>query len=97
MVTLTTLPADYDLELYNTNGTKVVTSENANNESEEIIFNTSTVGTYKLRVFGSGGVFNASQCYTLFVTTGSEPFACQKLNPRMWLLPLFTLIQHLES
>jgi hypothetical protein len=73
-VTLSNLPDDYDLELYNPNGTKVATSENANTESEEILYNTTTVGIYKVKVLGYGGVFSTTQCYLLLATTSGTPF-----------------------
>lgn len=73
-VTLTNLPADYDLWFYNPAGTKIDASENAFTEDESIILNTSTVGTYKVQVFGAGGAFNANSCYTLNASIGSSPF-----------------------
>lgn len=73
-VTLSNLPEDYELDFYNTAGTKIASSQNAGLDNEEIIINTSTVGTYKVRVYGFGGVFNNSLCYTLLAETSSSPF-----------------------
>lgn len=68
-VTLTNLPADYDLNLIK-GSTTVGTSANAGTTSESIIYNTTTTATtYYAYVFGYGGVFNASSCYTLRVET----------------------------
>jgi len=70
-VTLTNLPADYDLNLIK-GTTSVGTSTNAGTTSESIIYNTTTAATtYYAYVFGYGGVFNASSCYTLRVETSN--------------------------
>ena len=65
-ITLTNLPFDYDVRLYNSSGTTLLaTSQNGGTTSETIIYNTTTVGTYKIRVYGYGGVYSATSCYTL--------------------------------
>lgn len=70
-ITLTTLPADYDLVLYSSNGTtQLAISENGSTTSESIS-RTYTAGTYYIRVFGYNNANNASSCYTLKVTTGT--------------------------
>lgn len=67
-IDLTTLPADYDLQLYR-NGTQVGISQNAGTTSEQIILNTTTVSTaYVAYVYGYNGAFSNSQCYTLRVS-----------------------------
>jgi Pregnancy-associated plasma protein-A/Secretion system C-terminal sorting domain len=69
---LTTLPADYDLKLYRSS-TLLATSENLGTASESIIYNTTTVSTaYYANVYGYGGVFNATQCYTLRASISSS-------------------------
>lgn len=74
-ITLTTLPADYDIKLYKSNGTTLLkTSQNGGTTSETIIYNTSTVATYKIKVYGYAGAYSTSQCYTLLVQTSSSPF-----------------------
>lgn len=73
-VTLTTLPADYDIKLYNPSGTNVKTSQLGGTSSETIIYNTSTVGTYKIQVYGYNGAFSNSQCYTMLVQTSATAF-----------------------
>jgi hypothetical protein len=73
-VTLSNLPTDYDLDFYGTTGTKVTSSQNAGTEDETIVWNTTTVGTYKVRVYGAGGSFNSNSCYTLNASIGSSPF-----------------------
>jgi hypothetical protein len=64
-VTLTNLPFDYDVYLYNSSGSLKGKSENANTTSETIVFNTNTVGTYYIKVVGYNGVYSTSSCYTL--------------------------------
>jgi hypothetical protein len=71
-ITLTTLPANYALALYSTNGTTLLKSSNKNgNTSESISYTFTTTGTYYVRVIGSSTAFNANSCYTLKVTTGT--------------------------
>jgi hypothetical protein len=43
-------------------------------QNETMIYNTSTIGTYKIKVQGAAGVFSGTQCYTLHVYIGSSPF-----------------------
>ena len=51
-VTLTTLPADYDISLYNSAASVILgSSANAGTTSESIIHNTTGAATYKLKVF----------------------------------------------
>jgi hypothetical protein len=78
-VTLTTLPADYDVYLYASNGTTSLGSSlNAGTTSESIIYNTSTVAaTYYVKVVGYSSAFNATSCYTLKAATGSTNFVRQ--------------------
>ena len=65
-VTLTNLVADYDLKLYKGTTTLVGTSANGGTTSESVIYNTTTTAaTYYAYVYGYGGAFNASSCYTL--------------------------------
>lgn len=73
-VTLANLPGDYDIKLYNPSGTNVVTSQNGGTTSETIIYNTSTVGTFKIQVYGYNGAFSTSQCYIMHIYTGSTNF-----------------------
>jgi len=73
-VTLTTLPADYDIKLYNPSGTNVKTSNNSGTGDETMIYNTSTVGTYKVKIYPFNGANSNTLCYTLHVYTSSTPF-----------------------
>lgn len=71
-VTLSNLPKDYDLKLYNSSGTQLASSANGGTTAETIKYNTATAGaTYYIYVFGYNGAFSASQCYTLNASTSA--------------------------
>ena len=73
-ITLTNLPADYDISLYKSSGTRLKTSQNGGTTTETIIYNTNTVGTYYLKVYGYNGGYNATQCYSLTAQISSASF-----------------------
>ncbi|HEV7782822.1 MAG TPA: pre-peptidase C-terminal domain-containing protein [Chitinophagaceae bacterium] len=64
-ITLTNLPFDYDVYLFNSAGTQIGSSVASGTTSESIIYNTSVVGTYYVRVYGYAGAFSTSACYKL--------------------------------
>lgn len=70
-IELTNLPADYDVQLLKSNGSVVATSANRGTTSEIIKYNTNTVATYYIKVYGYNGAYNASTCYNLKVTLSS--------------------------
>jgi hypothetical protein len=70
-MTLTTLPANYNLRLVNSAGTILSTSNRNGTNSETINF-TVAVGTYYARVYGNNtSTSNATSCYTLRVALGT--------------------------
>ena len=70
-MTLTTLPANYHLRLLNSSGTTLQTSSNSGTNNETIN-RTVSAGTYYARVYPSNNNnWNASNCYTLRVQTGT--------------------------
>ncbi len=70
-ITLTTLPANYNLKLLNSAGTQVGISQKSNTSNESISY-TATAGTYYAQVYGSStNTFNATSCYTLKVALGT--------------------------
>jgi hypothetical protein len=76
-VTVTNLPADYDVKLYDPFGILVGTSENWGTNSETVIYNAFSlfpVGTFRVFVYGYAGAYSNTQCYTLKVETSSTPF-----------------------
>jgi hypothetical protein len=74
-VTLTNLPTNYNVRLYGNNGNYVAISQNAGTANEIINYNTNTVGTWRIRVDGFNGAFDAAQCYTLRAEISSSPFS----------------------
>ena len=70
-VTLTTLPADYDLYVYNSGGTLLGSSTNGGTTNELFTLNGGTVGNYFIRVIGYYGATNPTIRYTLLATTSS--------------------------
>ncbi len=70
-ITLTTLPADYDLVLYSSNGTTQLAISQNGSTTSETISRTYTAGTYYARVFGYNNANNATSCYTLKVQLGT--------------------------
>jgi PKD repeat protein len=73
-ITLTNLPADYNIKLYKSDGTLIGSSTKIGTESEQIIYNTNKAGTYNINVYGYAGVFNPDVCYTLRAEVSSTSF-----------------------
>ncbi|MEP7128308.1 MAG: M4 family metallopeptidase, partial [Chitinophagales bacterium] len=73
-VTLTNLPANYNLSFYDAAGTLVASSKKGGLNDESIIYNTSVIGTYVVKVIGASGAFNNTQCYTLHAYTSNTAF-----------------------
>jgi Pregnancy-associated plasma protein-A/Secretion system C-terminal sorting domain/Fibronectin type III domain/Bacterial pre-peptidase C-terminal domain len=74
-VTLTNLTKDFDLKLLSASGaTTYGSSVNGSTTSELIKYNTTTARTYAVNVFGYNGAFDATNCYTLTVSTASTAF-----------------------
>jgi bacillolysin len=72
-LTLTGLPADYDLKLYNSAGTQLAVSELSGTTSESITYNNGAAGTYYAYVYGYGGV-NSTTCYSLTANVSGTAF-----------------------
>lgn len=73
-INLSNLPADYDVRLYRGTSTQVGIGQNGGTTSEQIVYNTSTVATYYLKVYGYSGAYSTSQCYVLRANTSSTNF-----------------------
>ncbi len=71
-IDLTTLPADYDLYVYNSSGTLLGSSVLGGTSSETFKLNGGAVGNYYVRVIGYGGAFNATTNYSIRATTSSS-------------------------
>jgi hypothetical protein len=70
-ITLTTLPADYDIRLYSSDGTTQLAISQNGGTTSETISRTYTAGTYYVRVYGYNNANNATSCYTLRVALGT--------------------------
>jgi hypothetical protein len=76
-VTLSNLPADYDLKLYRSS-TLVGTSQNSGTSNESLIYNnTQAATTYTAYVYGYNGAFNATSCYTIRAEISGTSFVRQ--------------------
>ena len=76
--TLTTLPANYQLDLQNASGSRIGRSRN-NGTTSETINITVAAGTYYARVYPSGSANNAASCYTLRIATGTASFGEEEI------------------
>lgn len=85
-VSLTTLPANYNLEVLNSSGTQLAISQNNGTQSETINLNLAP-GNYYARVSPKGNAYNASSCYTLKVTPGTASDVIVKTTVVMNLFP----------
>ena len=74
-ITLTNLPANYDMKLYNTKNSEVAHSTNSGLTNEVIVYNATTLYNFKVYVFGRSGVYNNTKCYTLNVQLGATNFS----------------------
>ncbi|HKR05320.1 MAG TPA: T9SS type A sorting domain-containing protein [Bacteroidia bacterium] len=72
-ITLSGLPADYDLKLFK-GGVEKAASQHGGTSTETIVYNTTVVGTYVIRAYGSGGANNATACYTLNAQISATAF-----------------------
>gem|GEM_PF-2203609 len=74
-ITLGSLPADYDIILYNGSGTEIRRSENGGTTSETITTSSSAAGTYYIQVLGYNGA-NSSTCYSLNIGATAAVSTC---------------------
>lgn len=88
-ITLTTLPADYDVRLYSSNGTTQLAISQAGGTSSETISRTYTAGTYYVRVYGYQNANNATQCYTLRVALGTATRNDQVVTPKADVVSIY--------
>ena len=74
-VTLSYLPYDYDLYLYNSSGTLLKKSENGGTTSEKVIYNYAPVGTYYIKVVGYNGAYSTSTKYKMIAYRSSSAYS----------------------
>jgi hypothetical protein len=79
-VLLSTLPADYDLQLYNNSNVLLFSSVNAGTTNESIVYNNAPVGTYFIKVYGYNGAFHPSINYTIRASTSSVAYRNAGIN-----------------
>jgi bacillolysin len=67
-LSLTNLPEDYDVRLYDSKGKQIGISQNGGSNSESISYNAGNgASTYYVQVYGYNGA-NSPSCYLLYVT-----------------------------
>ncbi|HRI26040.1 MAG TPA: T9SS type A sorting domain-containing protein [Ferruginibacter sp.] len=90
-ITLSTLPFDYDIRLYSSNGTSQLAISQNSGTANETITRTYTAGTYFVRVYGFNGANSATSCYTLRVQLGTatvqEPEVITSADVKVKLFP----------
>ena len=70
-ISLSTLPADYNVRLRNAAGTQVAIGQRTGTRSESFTY-TAAIGTYYVEVYGANAAANnAASCYTLRVALGT--------------------------
>ncbi len=72
-IDLTNLPADYDVKLYK-GGTLLGTGQNSGTTNEQLVYNSSSVGTYSIVVYGYHNAFDPDNCYTLRASISGNTF-----------------------
>lgn len=73
-ITLTDLPADYNVRLYKADGTLIGSSLNTGTAPETIIYNYNKAGTYYVQVYGYSGAYDPINCYTLRAAVSSTAY-----------------------
>jgi hypothetical protein len=71
-VKLTNVPANYNLELYNSSGRRVRRAFLLGRENEYVVVNNLTTGSYKIRIYGQNGVYDDTNPYTIEVETDND-------------------------
>jgi N-acetyl-anhydromuramyl-L-alanine amidase AmpD len=74
-VSLSNLPLDYDMELYNSSGQLVGSSTNSGTSNEVIIYNNAPVGTYYVKIYGYNNNYHSSSRYYFLAQRWSTPWS----------------------
>ncbi|MEO8590132.1 MAG: fibronectin type III domain-containing protein [Flavobacteriales bacterium] len=91
-INLSNVAGDYDVRLYRGTSTQVGISQLGGTSAEQIIYNTSTVATYYIKVYGYNGAYSASQCYLLRANTSASNFREGQLDEEVVLEPVSGLM-----
>ena len=71
-ITLSNLPVDYDLYLYNKNFVLIGSSTNTGTSNDVVVYNSRTRNaTLYIKIVGKNGVYSGSQCYSLLAQTAA--------------------------
>ena len=73
-ISLSNLPKDYDLKLYNSAGTQLRISQNGGTTAETITYNTSAAGVYYIQVYGYSRAYSTTLCYLLRANVSGAAF-----------------------
>ncbi len=73
-VTLSNLPSNYVLEVFGPNGNLVGTSNVPNTQNKVIVFNSTAVGTYRIKVSAGIGATITNSSYSLLAETSRNSF-----------------------
>ncbi|MGB3075796.1 MAG: GEVED domain-containing protein [Chitinophagales bacterium] len=73
-VTLTTLPANYNMKLFSPSGVNIATSAKKGTNNESIIYNTAVSGTYTIKIYPVASASSATECYTLHAAISNLPY-----------------------
>ena len=80
-VTLTNLPADYNITLYNSSGTQIGISQNTGTANETIIYNAKKSDTYYIKVNGvNSAAWDPTHCYTLRASISKSSYKSMDVN-----------------
>jgi len=81
-ITLSNLPADYDVRLLNSSGNQIAISENDGNLTEEIVFNSNIARTYFVFIYSGGSnQFSTSNCYHLTTQSNTSAWRLNEHYP----------------
>jgi hypothetical protein len=80
MISLTNLPANYDINLYKYPGICVGSSSNPGTEPETIIYNPRRSSMYYINVYGVDGAFDPLNYYTLVAAISSNAYKSAIVN-----------------
>jgi hypothetical protein len=73
-VTLSNLPANYNMRLYRSSSL-LASSSNSGTTNEQITYNTNVVSSnYKVNIYGVSGAYDANACYSVTVQLSSTAF-----------------------
>ena len=79
-ISLTNLPLDYDLYLYNKFGTLISSSQLGRLNDEQIIYNANSPSLYYIKIVGSNGNFTNLACYSLSIESSENAYREENAN-----------------